>query len=708
MQSSMFRSATLAIAMLVLLAWNATADASRFGRDGFSGNPRTNGGATCTACHAPGAAVPTVTITGPQVLDAETIAEYTVTISGGPAVTGGLGVSASGAAGSFSAIGNDVHVVGDEISHTQPKAFSGGSVSFRFRWRAPAYNGPVTLYAAGNASNGQLNLLGDAVDTAQFTVTVNNGDPEPPPPPPPPPANASLEPFVAGLARPVVITHAGDARLFVVEQSGRIRVVGDGTVRPTPFLDITGRVDDAGNEQGLLGLAFHPDYADNGYLYVNYTYDPPSGGLDRTRISRFTVGPDPNVADPDSELVLMEYAQPFDNHNGGDVQFGPDGYLYISSGDGGSGGDPQNNAQNPNVPLGKLLRIDVDGGGTAPDCNLVAANHYGIPPDNAFTDGDGGAGCDEVFALGLRNPWRIAFDALIGHLWIADVGQSAREEINFVPAGTAAGLNFGWRCYEGNEVYNGAGCDDAYFAPLVTTTHAGGNCSITGGRVYRGGGEPALTGRYFFSDFCNTAIRAITFDDGEAIVEDAIPAGAISQPVAFGEDVFGELYIASLTGTIYRLQGAGDTPVSRIATLSGQCLHASGTGTTSGTKLVTWPCSDSTRQRWILRGDGSILNPASGRCVDVAGGNTTPGAVSLQLSDCSGQAAQRFTPTSANELRGVGGLCMERSRNTRRRVQMGTCQGGGHQVWFFAPQQEARRVDPTPSVPKRSSMPDKR
>lgn len=684
MHSGMFRSSTIAIAALVLLAWTSAADASRFGRDGFSGNLQTNGGATCAACHAPGAAVPTVTISGPQTLDAETIAEYTVTIAGGPAITGGVGVSASDAAGSFAAVGSDVHVVGDELSHSQPKAFSGGTVSFRFLWRAPAYNGPVTLYAAGNSSNGQLNLLGDGVDTGQFTVTVNNGDPEPPPPPPPPPASAFLEPFVAGLARPVVITHAGDSRLFVVEQSGRIRVIANGAVRATPFLDITGRVDDTGNEQGLLGLAFHPDYASNGYLYVNYTYDPPTG-LDRTRISRFTVGPDPDVADPDSELVLMEFAQPFDNHNGGDVHFGPDGYLYIASGDGGSGGDPQNNAQNPDSPLGKLLRIDVDGGGGAPDCNLVAAKNYGIPSDNAYTDGDGGDGCDEIFALGLRNPWRIAFDSLTGDLWIADVGQNAREEVNFVPAGTAAGLNFGWRCYEGDEIFNDAGCDDAYFAPLVTTAHADGNCSITGGRVYRGGAEPALTGRYFFSDFCNTAIRAITFANGQPVVENAIPAGAISQPVTFGEDIFGELYVASLTGTIHRIRGSGDTPVSQITTLAGQCLHASGAGTARGTKLVVWPCQGGPSQRWVLRGDGSILNPASGRCVDVPTSNTAPVAVQLRLWDCNGQAAQEFTPTPANELRGIDGLCIDHSRNVRRRVQMSTCNGGGNQVWFFAP-----------------------
>ncbi len=558
-RSIAFVSRTLAASFLV---WAAGAEASRFGRDGFSGNPDTNNGATCTACHAPGAATPTVTLSGPQALDAGTIAEYTVTISGGPAVTGGVDVSTTGAIGSFLPLDDDLHLVGEEISHAEPKAFASGSVSFTFQWQAPDFNGDVTLYAAGNSSNGQLDLLGDGVGTDQLTVTVQNGDPPPPPPPPPPPAEALLELVVDGLERPVVIRHADDARLFVVEQPGRIRLLtADRVLLPTPFLDIAGRVDDEGSEQGLLGLAFHPDYADNGYFYVYYTYDPPGAGSDHSRVSRFSVGDDPDLADPASELVLLEFEHPFANHNGGDLHFGPDGYLYIASGDGGGGGDPLDNAQNPNSPLGKLLRIDVDGAGGAPDCNLVAGDHYGIPADNAYTDGPGGAGCDELYALGLRNPWRFAFDRATDDLWIADVGQSAFEEIDFVPGGTGAGLNFGWRCYEGDAEFNLDGCDDDYFFPLLTTAHADGNCSITGGHVYRGAGEPALYGRYFFSDFCNTAIRTARRSGGEVIVEDAIPAGELSQPSTFGEDVDGELYVASLTGAIYRIRSAAAAPV---------------------------------------------------------------------------------------------------------------------------------------------------
>lgn len=244
-----------------------------------------------------------------------------------------------------------------------------------------------------------------------------------------------LDLFASGFNRPVNIKHAGDDRLFVVEQDGFIKIVNsDGSVEPTNFLDIDDRVRSIGNEQGLLGLAFHPDFASNGYFFVNYTDN--SGD---TVISRFSrIGVNPTIADPNSELIILTYTQPYSNHNGGELQFGPDGYLYISSGDGGSGGDPQNNAQNLNSLLGKLLRIDVN--------NSTASNPYEIPADNPFI-GDAAAR-DEIWAYGLRNPWKFSFDALTDDLWIADVGQNAREEINLVPS-TDAGLNYGWRCYEG-------------------------------------------------------------------------------------------------------------------------------------------------------------------------------------------------------------------------------------------------------------------
>lgn len=502
----------------------------------------------------------------------------------------------------------------------------------------------------------------------------------------------------------MVVTHAGDARLFVVEQPGRIRVVEDGALLGVPFLDIRDRVDDSGNEQGLLGLAFHPGFATNGHFYVNYTWDPPGSNLDRTRISRFTAAPGAYVVDPSTEVVLMEFEQPFSNHNGGDIQFGPDGFLYIASGDGGSGGDPQNNAQHPSRPLGKLLRIDVDGGGGAPDCSLAAGQHYGIPPGNAYTDGPGGAGCDEIYALGLRNPWRIAFDAQTGALWIADVGQNAYEEINLVPAGTAAGLNFGWRCYEGDQPYNPSGCNGAYFMPLVTTTHSAGNCSITGGRVYRGAAYPALSGRYFFTDFCNTAIKSITFDGGQPRVDTPVAAGAVSQPVAFGEDAAGELYLASLTGAIYRVVGTGDTAESQVTTLGGQCLHAPGAA--AGTGLLAWPCSGAPGQRWVLRADGSLLNPASGRCADVASAAGVRGTARVRLAGCNGQESQRFTPTPDNELRGAGDRCLDHSRTVRRVVEMSTCDGRDGQAWMFVPLDPSRGKAATAGPgPRRAAPP---
>lgn len=529
--------------------------ASQFGRQGFSGNPDTNGGADCAACHAPGAVVPLLSLSGPSLVDANTTHVFTATLTGGPGVTGGVGISASDDLGSFAPLGGDLALAGDEISHSMPKAFASGSVSFQFEWTAPSFDTDVTLFAAGNSTDGSVDLIGDAVDTDQLVVTVQNGGPPPPPDPPPAPSTITLETFAEGLNRPVVIQSAGDSRLFVVEQPGLIRIVdSDGTVRTNPFLNIQLAVDSSTSEQGLLGLAFHPDYATNGEFFVYYTVDP-GAGLDRSRVSRFSVSANPDIADPFSEVVLLEFEQTDWNHNGGDIHFGPDGYLYIASGDGGGGGDPFGAGQDTGVLLGKILRIDVDGGVLAPDCDLSGSTAYGIPFDNAYTDGPGGAGCDEIWALGVRNPWRMSFDRVTGDLWIADVGQGAWEEVNLLADGSAAGLNLGWRCYEGNAFYNPSGCSaSGYLFPIHAESHLDGDCSITGGYVYRGSEEPGLTGRYFYADFCNTAIRTITQDGSGWIVDEAIPAGAISQPATFGEDHNGELYVASLGGRIYRIR----------------------------------------------------------------------------------------------------------------------------------------------------------
>ena len=554
----MCRITSQAFTIFILLA-TASAQASQNGRNGFSGNPATNSGVTCSVCHAPGAPVPNVTLTGPSVVNAGTSQAYTVTIGGGPGQTGGVNLSAGD--GDLAPRAGDLHRIGEELSHITPKAFSAQSVSFSFDWTAPAYNTTTKLYAAGNSSNGALDLLGDGIGTDTLDIVVQNGTVPPPEPPPPAATGIMLVPHTVGLSAPVAIANAGDGRLFVVERAGRIRITARDTgLHATPFLDISGPVDDSGGEMGLLGLAFHPDYARNGYFYVYYTRDPGSG-RDRSRIARFSVNAvNPNIANASSERVLLEFEQPYANHNGGDLHFGPDGYLYIASGDGGSGGDPQDYAQNNQSLLGKLLRIDVDsapGPNNGPDCDISGWRNYRIPSGNAFTNGPGG-GCDEVYANGLRNPWRFSFDRQTGDLWIADVGQNAYEEINFVLAGAAGGLNFGWRCFEGKHTFNTDGCNSVYFPPLVELPHATGDCSITGGFVYRGINYPQLQGRYLFTDFCNTAIRTVGNSATGPMVTTVSPAGYIPSPSAFGEGADGELYIASLSqGRIYRIIGSG-------------------------------------------------------------------------------------------------------------------------------------------------------
>ncbi|MDC8000359.1 PQQ-dependent sugar dehydrogenase [Aequorivita todarodis] len=346
-----------------------------------------------------------------------------------------------------------------------------------------------------------------------------------------------IELFKSGFSDPLNIQHANDDRLFVVEQGGKIKIIqADGTVNTTPFLDISGQIS-SGGERGLLGLAFHPDYTNNGYFYVNYT--KPNGD---TQISRFSVDSgNPDIADENSELPIIGYSQPFSNHNGGCLAFGPDGYLYIASGDGGSSGDPGNRAQNINLLLGKLLRLDVD--------NPSGGNNYGIPPDNPFVGNPNAR--EEIWAYGLRNPWRFSFDFTANELWIADVGQTSREEINRVNAGEA-GLNYGWRCYEGTQPYNTQNCppQSEFTFPLAEYTHANGNCSITGGYVYSGSMYPAISNLYFFGDYCSGMIGTVD------ILGNLINHGQFSGNwVSFGEDVNKELYIVDKGGSIYRITG---------------------------------------------------------------------------------------------------------------------------------------------------------
>jgi glucose/arabinose dehydrogenase len=352
-------------------------------------------------------------------------------------------------------------------------------------------------------------------------------------------APVNLRPVVEGLDRPVALAHAGDGtgRLFIAQQGGEIRILDGTRLLPVPFLDLSSSVS-SGSEQGLLGLAFHPNYETNGLFYVNLT-----DAAGDTQILRFTVSADANVADPGSVVPLLSVDQPFANHNGGQLVFGPDGKLWIGLGDGGSAGDPGNRAQSGSTLLGKILRIDVDQG--VP---------YGIPLDNPFVADP--AVRDEIWALGLRNPWRFSFDRLTGDLFIADVGQNAWEEVSFEPVTSGGGRNYGWRRMEGAHCFNPASnCDDGSLVlPILEYSHSLG-CSITGGYRYRGAEMPERFGTYFFGDFCSGRIwggienvETGTWTSTELLDSDVLIS-------TFGEDEQGELYVADLGGTLYRMHG---------------------------------------------------------------------------------------------------------------------------------------------------------
>jgi glucose/arabinose dehydrogenase len=346
----------------------------------------------------------------------------------------------------------------------------------------------------------------------------------------------TLAPVVtAGLENPLFLTQARDGsdRLFIVEQPGRIRVLQGHSLHPFPFLDITPKVL-FGGERGLLGLAFHPAYAHNGRFFINYTRKPDGA----TVVAEYRRGETATSAAHHEERILLVVPQPYPNHNGGMVAFGPDGNLYIGLGDGGSKGDPDNRAQNPEDLLGKILRIDVDRG-----------DPYGIPLDNPFAEKDGRP---EIYALGLRNPWRFSFDIKTGDLWVADVGQYKWEEINVV---VRAG-NYGWRVMEGTHCFHPATeCrTTAFKLPVVEYFHDQGRCSITGGYVYRGRLIERLAGAYVYGDFCSGEIFALqnpsrgqTLNEARTILKTSL------QISSFGEDAAGELYVLDHKGAIYRL-----------------------------------------------------------------------------------------------------------------------------------------------------------
>ena len=354
------------------------------------------------------------------------------------------------------------------------------------------------------------------------------------------PAAIKLEELATDLRSPVFVTHAGDksGRMFVVEKTGTIAILRDGKRTAAPFLDVSNLITSSGSEQGLLGLAFHPDYAKNGRFFIYYT----ASNGDNT-LARYQVSGDPDVADPASATVLFAQPDFAANHNGGMLAFGPDGYLYVGLGDGGGGGDPQANGQNRSALLGKLLRLDVSGD-----------TPYTIPPDNPWPDGADNAR-PEIWAYGLRNPWRFSFDRANGDLYIGDVGQNAYEEIDFQPANGKGGLNYGWNTREALHCFGKDTCDaNGMIDPIVEYAHDQG-CSVTGGYVYRGAAYPALQGQYIFGDYCSGTIWSLQRDASGTWTQRQLLESKLSIS-SFGEDEAGELYLLDLGGTLYRVTAA--------------------------------------------------------------------------------------------------------------------------------------------------------
>ena len=394
----------------------------------------------------------------------------------------------------------------------------------------------------------------------------------------------ALEVIVTGLDRPVAVRNAGDgsSRLFIVEQAGRIRIVEGNELGATPFLDISTRVRSSSGEQGLLGLAFHHDFETNGRFFVNYT-----DLAGDTVVAEFALSEDDSDrADPSSESIIMTIEQPRSNHNGGDIAFGPDGYLWIATGDGGGAGDPERNGQNRETLLGKLLRIDVDSGST-----------YTIPPDNPFVDDPDAR--QEIWALGLRNPWRFSFDRVTGDLFVGDVGQGMWEEINFETRTDPGGRNYGWNTMEGSQCFQVDSCStDGLTQPIAEYSHDFG-CSVTGGYVYRGIRFPALRGLYLYGDYCSGTIWGLapSHSTGWSFAVVGESGARIS---SFGEDESGELYLVDLgSGSLYLITGKTtanpprrpsrrSAPQSRWLSALGDLLSASDRPVRPAARSAAW------------------------------------------------------------------------------------------------------------------------
>jgi hypothetical protein len=374
------------------------------------------------------------------------------------------------------------------------------------------------------------------------------------------PADITLETVLTGLDSPVYVTNAGDLsqRLFFVEQPGRIKTLHEGSTSASVFLDITGRVL-AGGERGLLGLAFHPQFETNRRFFVNYTRRPDGA----TVIAEYRASAtNPDLAEP-TEITLLTFAQPFANHNGGMIEFGPDGFLYIGTGDGGSANDPGNRAQNVNEFLGKILRIDVD--------HSSGLTLYSSPADNPFFGP--AAGRDEIFAFGLRNPWRFSFDRVTGQLYAGDVGQNAREEIDIITNGG----NYGWRVFEGTRCTDldpGLCTSGAFIEPIAQYEHQGGRCSVTGGYVYRGSNGTLPFGAYAYADFCTGEIFLLRNGETSLLIDTPLSISS------FGEDEGGEVYVVAIEGTVFRLKNPNAVPPGEVA-ISAASVRKRSTGVTN-------------------------------------------------------------------------------------------------------------------------------
>lgn len=442
------------------------------------------------------------------------------------------------------------------------------------------------------------------------------------------------------FAVPVDIASAGDDRLFIVEKGGTIQVVAldSAAMTATTFLDISSAVESSCPECGLLGLTFHPNYAQNGRFFINYNIAIDHANFKiATRISQFTVSANPDVADAGSEIILLEVGQPYRNHNGGDLAFGPDGYLYAGMGDGGSGGDPDDNGLDATTLLGGMLRLDVDGGGLTPECD--PDGNYTIPANNPFVTAND-ASCNELWAIGLRNPWRFSFDRGSGDLFIGDVGQGLWEEINVQPASSDGGENYGWNCYEGTHLYTGTNsntalCADfaAYDGPVFDYSHdanAGVNYgrSVTGGFVYRGTQYPNMVGQYLFADYSSANFWSMAHDGAAWQVTPHGTLSGVSGITSFGEDANGELYVATAAGKIYQL--GDDTAVPPSLTIT-----KTGPASVSANSTITYTLTVA-NEGTVVANNLTITDTLPSGSTYVAGGMVAGDTVSWQVPTLAG------------------------------------------------------------------------